>query len=348
MDQETNGTSRPMSVPRRLSRGDTVAVVSPSGPGIAWWPHRAQRGISYLESLGLSVRMMPSAAKNSSDGKAGTPQERAEDLNIAFEDDSISGILCSIGGTSSHELVELVDYGLVSRKPKIFQGYSDVTVLHWALAKYANLRTFYGPMLTTGLAEYPRVFPYTDHWLQSAWFSASLEPFKPALEWTEEFLDFFQQLDLTRPRIMNASTGWVWLREGRADGWLMGGCLDVISSEVVNTDRWFNPSGSILLLEPSSDVNSLEQIDSCLHVLETAGVFSTIAGLVFGRPKHLPQSEIIGLQKLIQVRTSASQIPILASVDCSHTDPMLTLPFGALAQLDSNQDLFAIQEPATS
>ncbi|MDR0369149.1 MAG: LD-carboxypeptidase [Candidatus Peribacteria bacterium] len=36
-----------------------------------------------------------------------------------------------------------LDFNLIENNPKIFIGYSDITILHYALLKKANLQTFY-------------------------------------------------------------------------------------------------------------------------------------------------------------------------------------------------------------
>ncbi|HEY7874813.1 MAG TPA: LD-carboxypeptidase, partial [Actinomycetota bacterium] len=87
------------------------------------FPHRAERGCAYLESIGLRPRLMPNAALV--DGwVAGPPEARVEDIHAAFADDSIAGILCGIGGNHSNQLLPLLDYELIGAHPKLFQGYS--------------------------------------------------------------------------------------------------------------------------------------------------------------------------------------------------------------------------------
>ena len=85
-----------------------------------------------------------------SDGWASAPPEaRIEDLHQAFADDGVQVVLAGIGGNHSNQLLPLLDYELIRAHPKVFQGFSDITVLQWAIAKHAGLATFYGPALTT-------------------------------------------------------------------------------------------------------------------------------------------------------------------------------------------------------
>ena len=47
--------------PPRLRPGDTIGIVSPSHSGAALFPHRLERGIQHLESLGYRVTVAPHA-----------------------------------------------------------------------------------------------------------------------------------------------------------------------------------------------------------------------------------------------------------------------------------------------
>jgi len=51
-----------------------------------------------------------------------------------------------------------LDWDLIRRNPKIFLGWPDTTVLAWAIDSQANLVTFMGPAVMTGLAEFPVPF----------------------------------------------------------------------------------------------------------------------------------------------------------------------------------------------
>ena len=82
-------------------------------------------------------------------------EARVEDLHAAFLDEDVAVVLASIGGNHSNQLLPLLDFDLIRAHPKVFQGYSDVTVLHWAIASRAGLATFYGPALVPELGEFP-------------------------------------------------------------------------------------------------------------------------------------------------------------------------------------------------
>jgi muramoyltetrapeptide carboxypeptidase LdcA involved in peptidoglycan recycling len=333
-------------IPRRVKPGDTVAIVSPSAPAVAWWPHRVERGRSYLESLGLHVKLMQNAGGREG-WVSGSPEARAQDIHDAFLDDEVAVVLASIGGNHSNQLLPYLDYELLRSHPKIFQGYSDTTVLHWALLKHAGLRTFYGPALTTELAEYPEVFPHTDKFLRAAWFGSEPIHFQPAADWTDELLDFFQQVDLTRPRKLRPSEGWVSIREGMAEGPLVGGCLETICWHLKGSENWLDLEGVVFFLETSEEAPSPAHIDAYLTDLEQLGVFAQVAGLIFARPYGYDADRTRVLWEVVRKRTEKAGIPILGNVECGHTSPMLTLPLGASVRLDANDMKLAVLEQVT-
>lgn len=185
-----------LTLPPRVVAGDGVALVSPSWCAAGLFPHRVERGRHYIESLGLRLDVMPNALAITG-WTAGTAQQRVDDLHAAFADPSVAVVLCAIGGNHSNELVDLLDYDLIRANPKVFQGLSDITVLHCALQRHAGLATFYGPALVTNLAEHPTVFEATDRSLRAAWFGTAAMTYAAVPEWTDEFLDFSTKADLT-------------------------------------------------------------------------------------------------------------------------------------------------------
>jgi muramoyltetrapeptide carboxypeptidase len=335
-----------LAKPPRVRPGDTVAVVSPSFGALAAWPHRVERGTAYLESLGLKVRVMPNADRTEGWVSA-APEARVDDLHQAFLDDEVAVVLAGIGGNHSNQLLPLLDYDLIRAHPKIFQGYSDLTVLHWALAKHAGLASFYGPALVPELGEFPEVLPDTDRCLRAAWFGGDALTYEPAKVWTDELLDWDLKLDLTRPRELRPSEGWIAIRSGAASGPLLGGCLESLCWHVKGSAAWLDPAGAILFLETSEEAPSPAHVDAYLTDLEQLGTFDAVAGLVFARPYGYTPERTKALWDVVARRTEAAGLPVLANVEAGHADPMLTLPLGVEAELDAGRGVFRLAEPPT-
>ena len=311
------------------------------------WPHRVERATVYLESLGLKVRLMPNAAR--SEGWASAPPEaRVADLHEAFADDEVAVVLAGIGGNHSNQLLPLLDFELIRAHPKLFQGYSDITVLHWAFAKHAGLGTFYGPALVPELGEFPQVLPHTDRYLRAAWFGGEPIAYEPSDVWTDELLDFNTKTDLTRARELRESEGWVTIREGRAQGPLFGGCLEPICWHLKGSSAWLSPEDAILLLEMSEEAPSPAHVDGYLTDLEQLGVFDAAVALLIARPYGYTAEDAKRLWEVVARRTEASGLPVLANVEAGHADPMVTLPFGVDAEVDSHRRVFRLLDAPTA
>jgi muramoyltetrapeptide carboxypeptidase len=339
--------------PKVLKVGDTIGLVSPSAPLAGLVPHRTQKGIKMLQELGFKVKIGKHALKVT-DYTAGTAKERAEDINTFFKDKEIKAIICFIGGNHSNQILKYLDFDLIKRNPKIFLGYSDATVLHFALCMKTNLVTFYGPAVLTQFAENPAILPYTKAYLKRALMQTKpVGKVEPSTWWTDEVLDWFEKEDLKRPRKMKRNKGWQWLKSGKAEGPILGGCITSML-HLRGTEYWPDFRGCILFWEtPESGDNftkgeKVENIDSYLTDLELSGVFKDIKGMIIGRFFGYSEQEKKKMIKIIKERTSGYKFPILLNVDIGHSDPMITIPLGVRVKIDSSKNLFQIGENGVS
>jgi muramoyltetrapeptide carboxypeptidase len=291
---------------------------------------------------------MPSAAgRYELPWVSASAEERAADINAAFADPEVKLVLAAIGGLHSIQVLRHLDYELIAANPKLFQGYSDITVLHWALLRHAGLATLYGPALLTSLAEYPSVLPFTDHFVRKAWFENEPIEFEPAIEWTDELLDFDVAADLERPRTKTQNEGWMPLRGGAAEGPLVVGCLESIAFFLAGTHAWPDLRGAILAVEPADTPASPAIADACLSVLDEHGVLEDVAALVVGRPCRYSASQRELLWRAVKARTAPYALPVLANVDFGHSDPFHPIPNGVRARIDVDELQFETLESLT-
>src|SRR5712671_3260543 len=122
--------------PPRLNRGDTIALVAPASAPPD--PKAIERSVEALERLGFKVKLAPNVRKRWG-FLAGSDRERAADLMQMFTDRKVQAIMCVRGGYGTARLLPLLDYGLIRANPKILVGGSDITSLHCALLRKANL-----------------------------------------------------------------------------------------------------------------------------------------------------------------------------------------------------------------
>lgn len=334
--------------PRALRPGSTVGVVAPSWCGPAVAPHRVERGKAFLESLGYRVRLAPHLFARTG-WTAGMPKERARDLMGFFTDDGVDAIWAAIGGDHACQLLPHLDWSLIAAHPKVHIGFSDITVLNVAIWAMTGLVTFNGPALMDEIAECPAPPEYAVRALQRVVGTAApAGAVEPAAAWTEERLDWTTGADLARARAYRPSKGWTWLRGGRAEGVLVGGCLD--SLQHLRGTPYFpraaDLAGAILFWETSEDKPSPEWVDGVLQDYENMGVLAQLGGMLVGRPYGYSDAEKGVLREVILDRTRRYRFPIVTDMDFGHTAPQMTLPVGCRARIDGDGRTFAIVEAA--
>lgn len=333
---------RQLIKPRRLSAGDRVATVSPSWGGPGAFPHRYEAGKRQLEEeFGVEVVEMPHTLA-APDWVDANPQARADDLMAAFADPSISGIFATIGGDDSIRLLPYLDLDIIRANPKVFLGFSDTTSLHLA-CHTAGVSSFYGPSIMAGFAENGGMHAYTIEALRRALFATS--PIGRiavnAEGWTAERTDWSSPAAQSVPRqLAPADAPRVLQGHGRHEGHLLGGCAEVL--EMVKGTKWWPNaaawSGAILFFETSEEAPSPASVRRWMLNYAASGLLGGLSGMLIARadPGKDPgyQGAIEAAVLTVLAETGLTDLPVLAGHDFGHTLPMLTLPYGARAQID--------------
>lgn len=335
-----------MIKPKGLKKGDTIAIIAPSA-GL-YFPHRLDNAIKFLKSQGYGIKEFPCTRKINN-WESAPAKERAKDIMAAFLDVEVNAIIALTGGTVAIQTLKYLDFEKIKQNPKIFCGYSDISILHYAFYTQSSLVTFYGPCAATQFGEHPKPLEYTLEYFNKALTKA--EPIgmvSSSPSWTEEFLDWSKKLDLTRPRKLKRNNGFEWLRDGKAKGKIIGGCLESIV-HLPGTRYWPDYKDKILFLEvaegqKADEGEPLAYVDWYLGQLNVLGVFGQIKGLIFGRPYNYSESDTRLLKKKIIERTEEYAFPILFGADIGHTDPQITIPIGTDVTIDSKTNTFEFLE----
>ncbi len=334
--------------PPKIKKGDTIGVVAPSSGLAKLFLHRIENGKKALEEMGFKV-VFANHALEMNNYVSASAKERADDINQMFRNKNVKAIICTIGGNHSNQILKYLDFGLIKSYPKIFLGYSDITILHYALAKKANLRTFYGPCLMTEFGEYPKILSYTLKYFQKA--SMNFEPIgkvEASKEWTDEFLDWFHKKDLERPRRLLRNEGYEWWKEGKVEGEIFGGTIPSIN-HLAGSEYWVDLTDKVFFIDiPEGETPggpySQAQLDSFFADLDNLKVFTQIKGLIIGRPYSYKKEDVEKLKDIIGQYTEDANYPILYNANIGHASPMITLPMGVKVRLDSITDRFEILE----
>jgi len=287
--------------PNALKKGDTIALISPAS---AVSPRRAEVYANYLEGAGYYARIMPHAADRLG-FLAGADRERACDLMEAFCDDRVDAIFCIRGGYGALRLLPLIDFETVARRPKIFSGFSDITVLHAAFNKLCGFVTFHAPMSTAPVGG---VNPPPDPFAVSAQMDM-LSGRSTRIPVPESY----------RPKA---------LFHGRGEGLLTGGNLTLLAA-LAATPYAPVTKGRILVLE---DVDEQPYaVDRALQTLKLSGMLSGLAGVVIGDFSTCRGKNAGDTQTFMDVLADALLplgIPVICDYPAGHIPNQVTLPMG--------------------
>lgn len=336
---------------KRLTRGSRIAVVSPCSGSPYVFPELFEMGLENLrEIFGFEIVEFPTA-RMSPEELYKNPRLRAQDLNRAFEDESIDGIIASIGGYESVRILKYLDTETILRNPKFIMGYSDATTF---LAYLNNLGmvTFYGPSVMSGIAQIknlPREFE--NHLTEFLFQDYSSLLFKPYGNWADKYTKWNDLNTLGQCAAFYDNEGFVVLQgEEKAEGILWGGNIEVLEF-LKGTDYWPNKDfweNKILFFETSEDKPMPPQVGYMLRNYGVQGILSKIKGIVFGRPKAYSSIEKKELYKtvldIVRDEFEVKDIPIFMNVDFGHTDPKIVIPMGCRASLNPNTKEFKLIE----
>lgn len=331
-------------IPPRIKKGEYVGFVSPSAGPSPLSMHRIENAKKALEKLGYKVKMGKNALRSQGD-VSGTIEERVSDLHDMFKDPEVRMIMCTVGGNDSNQLIKYLDYDLIRSNPKIFIGYSDITVLHYAIQSQAGLETYYGPCAMTQFGEYPEILPYTLQYFNREVTDGDNSSYEiPSSEtWTDEFLDWFKKEDLTRARTLKRNSGYEWIKQGVAEGPALGGAILSVN-HLTGTKYWIDPRGTIFFLDILKENSLLNEnaVFSLLTDLNNLDVFEKINGLIISRPAGFSTEETLRLKKKVLGFFENKKCPILFNANIGHTDPIATIRYGRKIRLDSSRDVITV------
>ena len=137
--------------PQFLKEGDTVAVMA-----IASAPSDAQLAANWkqqLESWGLKVKIGKNIEAKFPGDFAGTHQQRADDLQEFILDPEVKAIISIRGGYGTMHTIKNLNLESFKENPKWLVGYSDITILHYALQKM-GIESIHGAMCGTFTEEF--------------------------------------------------------------------------------------------------------------------------------------------------------------------------------------------------
>ncbi len=323
--------------PPALLPGDTVGIVAPHGGFGDLSPDHIAHCVPALTHLGLRIKLgVNMCSSKTSWNTLMTPDERIEDLHQMFRDPDVKAVFASYPSADTVASLDLIDYDLVRRNPKIVLSSGDQSALLLAVHKLTGLVTFYGPPPNVVCSD-PRDLFFGE---------ASRQCLAKAICRKLPVGKISNPANGFRVRPVNRMRT---IRPGIASGRLIGGCLTEICA-MLDTPYEIETRGRILFLETSDDLRS--QTDHLLTLLRRGGKFDGLAGLVFGRRWDIglswSESNDAWFRGVIDRHLGALDVPVLFGLAVEPSRDQITLPLGVTATLDADEGTLEIRESAVS
>jgi muramoyltetrapeptide carboxypeptidase len=284
--------------PSPLRTGDRVCLVAPSG---AWDAGRLTAGVEILTAWGLEV----TGPHGSEPLRYFSAHDhvRAEELAGAFCDPAVRAVLAVRGGSGAARTFRSLDMRTIAANPKVFVGFSDLTLLLDRVLTEADLICFHGPMIGVDL---PRVS------------DAARESFRRFLFGEDGWFE------------ATAREQW---RDGLGEGILKGGCLAVMVT-TLGTPYEIDTSGTVLFIEDVAEPPYA--LDRMLTHLKHAGKFDEVAGVVLGPMESCDGGHGTAfLREIVMDVLEDFDFPVLFGIEAGHGADNRVLPLGARVRFDS-------------
>lgn len=293
-----------------LKQGDCIGIVAPAS-GIE--DMNIADAINKLQNWGYKVKLSPNLYQQSG-YLAGSDQMRADDLNNFFADDEVDAILCLRGGYGSGRILDLLNYEMIKQHPKMVIGYSDITALHMALIKKADLVPVHGAMV---IDINDNGYNYTDNQLKLGLANESLGA-------NNEF-------------VLPSNHKLKVLKEGYAKGKIIGGNLSVLAS-LCGSEYQPNGENCILFIEEVGEDSYV--IDRCFQQLWQSGVLKQVKGLIIGNMRRCEPTEPTQfdyyVMQVIKQYADKANIPVVYDMPVGHGAINGFLPLNVEITLDAN------------
>lgn len=334
-----------MIKPKKLQPGMTIGVIAPASA--ARNPKDVDRAIRGLEAAGFNVKL-GRHVRDRYGYLASTDKNRLDDLHRMFADPKVDGIMCLRGGYGTSRIVNDIDYDIIKSNPKVFIGFSDITMLTLAFWKKCKLVSFNGPMASSTFGQTrPSRF--------------SIGGFLRTVAYAEPAGSIWQEHDDRNYRV---------IRHGNAKGRLTGGNLSLMAASV-GTPFEIQTRNTIVFIEEIDE--KPYSIDRMLTQLLSAGKLKDAAGIVIGRnvphsacadletkaavkapqtikplPRKVPRSFEPVMDDIFYDRLRPLGIPVITGLPFGHIDDYATLPIGIRASMNSRTGDLVIEEAAVT
>ena len=343
-------------IPPRMKAGDEIRIVAPSLAFSFLEEEVIQTAKKTLENMGFVVSFSK-LCKETDRSKTDSAYERAKDLEEAFLDTNVKGILTALGGFDCHTILEHLDFSVIKNNPKVLCGHSDITSLQNAIFEQTGLVTYSGPHFSSfginGVTDmeytkemFVKAVTTNDYWLwkeANKWGRYEVELDSNGMVSSEAYdnegvvvvhsgnLETSTKNDGDSHCQKSPESERIKTSNGtKIEGTIIGGNLRTLGN-LINTSYFPSLENTILFLEDDNITGGdfVREFFTNLQRLMSMPEFSKVKGIVIGRSiDQSLRNHLHLLGKFFAGNPLFSHIVVLYGLDFGHTSPMGTFSVG--------------------
>ena len=290
-----------------LKKNETIGIIAPAGNTRD--PAAYQRGINILKRFEFEV--VPESKKwPGEDFLSDSDEARARELMAMWRNPEIKAIMALRGGYGSLRILERLDFETIRSFPKLFIGFSDITILLNVLVQNADQICIHGPVVSSLSSCDNATIDRLHHCLRGNYHRALKE-----------------DLEIVRAA-------------PPVQGVLLGGNLSSLAT-LIGTPWDIDYSGSILFLE---DVNEPPyRLDRLLTQFSLANKWHGVKGIILGGFSDSFNVDLIERQRIeesvwkrVLELVEDPEIPVWGRFPGGHASRNIALPLGMRAEMNSD------------
>lgn len=269
-----------MNVANKINK---IGIVSCSNAWSKSNEEKINNLINTIKAIGLECEVSEYIYENEA-YFSGSGQQRADALNKMYRDDSIGAIFDISGGDVANEVLEYLDYELITSSDKRFYGYSDLsTVINSIYAKTGKI---------SGLYQIRNLI------------------YEDSVNQIENFKDTIIEGGNALKKI-----NYYFIQEHYMEGVVVGGNIRCFL-KLAGTEYMPDLTDKILLLEGLNTTS--QQAATHLCQLKQMGAFKKIRGILLGTFTKLDAEIFVpSIEELVQ-RYAGKDMPIARTMDIGH------------------------------
>lgn len=322
-----------------LKKGARIGVTAPSSGVQAELHDLIKLASKRMKNMGYKI-ICGDTVWTQSKAKSAPARRRADEFNKMMSDTSIDIIIPPWGGELLIEILEHVDFD--SMREKWILGYSDISVLLFAMTVKTGIATAHGTNLIELRGEYSD--DTTACWERVL----STRTADTVIQQSSAKYQKSWQHDNPSPCVFHLTeeTGWKIVQNNSVhiQGRLLGGCIDVIShligtpfGDVCSFRKKFINGEPLLWYFENCELTTTGLRRSLIQ-MRLAGWFEHCSGIMFGRSTANEAVDNYTIEDVYKELSEELQVPIVYDIDCGHVPPQITFINGALAEVEVTEN----------